>query len=260
MALKTPSGRPRTEPADLSEPKWLERVRSQPLPSHVAIIMDGNGRWATRRGLPRVAGHREGVKAARAAVQAADQMGLRHLTLYAFSTENWSRPEDEVSTLMRLLEEAIYRELPELMKRNVRLQVIGRRHGVPVPIRRGLDRVVQETGGNTGLNLLMAFNYGGRDELVDAFRTLARRVAAGELSPDEISEAHVEAALYTTGVPDPDLLIRTSGEMRVSNFLLWQIAYTELWITPTLWPDFGPLDLYRAVAEFQGRTRRFGGV
>ncbi|HEV8640773.1 MAG TPA: isoprenyl transferase [Methylomirabilota bacterium] len=222
--------------------------------------MDGNGRWATRRGLPRVAGHREGVKAARAIVRAAGDLGLRYLTLYAFSTENWSRPEDEVSMLMKLLEESIYRELPELMERNVRLLIIGRANGVPVPIRRGIDRVVEATRDNTGLHLLMAFNYGGRDELIDAFRTLARRVAAGELKPDDISEADVSRALYTAETPDPDLLIRTSGEMRVSNFLLWQIAYTELWITSTLWPDFRPVDLYRAVADFQGRTRRFGGV
>ena len=222
--------------------------------------MDGNGRWATRKGLPRVAGQREGVKAARATVRAADAVGLRYLTLYAFSTENWSRPEDEVTTLMRLLEESIYRELPELMERNVRLRVIGRPHGVPLPVRRGIDHVAEQTRGNTGLTLLMAFNYGGRDELLDAFRVLARRVRAGELAPDEISEADVSGALYTDGVPDPDLLIRTGGEMRVSNFLLWQIAYTELWMTPTYWPDFEPADLYRAVAEFQRRTRRFGGV
>jgi undecaprenyl diphosphate synthase len=260
MSLKTPSGTSRVEPVGLSEEEWLDRVRAQPLPRHVAIIMDGNGRWATARGLPRVAGHREGVKAARAVVQAADKMRLEYLTLYAFSTENWSRPEDEVSTLMQLLEEAIYRELPELMKRNVRLSVIGRRNGVPLPIRRGLDRVAEATSGNTGLTLFMAFNYGGRDELVDACRSLARRVAAGELNADAIDEVDVEAALYTAGAPDPDLLIRTSGEMRVSNFLLWQIAYTELWITPILWPDFRAMDLYRAVAEFQGRTRRFGGV
>ena len=230
------------------------------MPAHVAVIMDGNGRWATRRGLPRVAGHREGVKAARALVRAADSVGLRFLTLYAFSTENWSRPEDEVTTLMRLLEESIYRELPELMERNVQLRVIGRPAGVPLPVRRGIDHVVRETRANTGLTLLMAFNYGGRDELLDAFRALAERVQAGELTPADISEAHVSQALYTDGVPDPDLLIRTSGEMRISNFLLWQIAYTELWMTPTLWPDFGPGDLYRAVAEFQRRTRRFGGV
>ena len=242
------------------ESKLLEEVRAQPRPAHVAIIMDGNGRWATSRGLPRVAGHREGVKAARAIVRAADAIGLRYLTLYAFSTENWSRPEDEVTMLMRLLEESIIRELPELMDNNVRLRVIGRTTGVPLPVRRGLERVVAETEKNTGLNLLMAFNYGGRDELLDAFRSLARRVQAGELVPETISEDDVSRALYTDGVPDPDLLIRTSGEMRVSNFLLWQIAYTELWITPTLWPDFGPSDLYRAVADFQRRTRRFGGV
>jgi undecaprenyl diphosphate synthase len=243
-----------------AETKLLEEVRAQPRPAHVAVIMDGNGRWATARGLPRVAGHREGVKAARAIVRAADTIGLRYLTLYAFSTENWNRPEDEVTMLMRLLEESIYRELPEFMENNVRLRVIGRAAGVPLPVRRGLDHVVRATEGNTGLTLLVAFNYGGCDELIDAFRALARRVQRGELAPDDISEADVSGALYTDGVPDPDLLIRTSGEMRISNFLLWQIAYTELWITPTLWPDFAPADLYRAVAEFQGRNRRFGGV
>jgi undecaprenyl diphosphate synthase len=162
--------------------------------------------------------------------------------------------------LMQILEESIYQELPELMERNVRLRVIGRAHGVPSPIRRGIDRVVDETRHNTGLTLLMAFNYGGRDELLDAVRGLAANVQAGQLRPEEITEALVSSRLYTAGIPDPDLLIRTSGEMRVSNFLLWQIAYTELWITPVLWPDFAPGDLYRAVAEFQGRTRRFGGV
>jgi undecaprenyl diphosphate synthase len=222
--------------------------------------MDGNGRWATGRGLPRVAGHREGVKAVRTLVRAADAVGLRFLTLYAFSTENWRRPQDEVTTLMRLLEESIYRELPELMERNVRLRVIGRPTGVPLPVRRGIDHVVRETRANTGLTLVMAFNYGGRDELLDAFRALAVRVRTGELSPEDISEAHVSQALYTDGVPDPDLLIRTSGEMRISNFLLWQIAYTELWITSTLWPDFGPGDLYRALVDFQRRSRRFGGA
>ena len=235
-------------------------VRTQPVPAHVAVIMDGNGRWATGKGLPRVAGHREGVKTARAIVRAADALGLRFLTLYAFSTENWNRPEDEVTTLMRLLEESIYRELPELMQRNVRLRVIGRPTGVPLPVRRGIDHVVHETRANTGMTLLMAFNYGGRDELLDAFRGLARRVQSGELAPEDISEKHVSQSLYTDGIPDPDLLIRTSGEMRISNFLLWQIAYTELWMTNTLWPDFGKVDLYRAVADFQRRTRRFGGV
>ena len=162
--------------------------------------------------------------------------------------------------LMTLLERSIRGELPEMMERNIRLRVIGRPDGVPEPVRRGIDDVVRGTARNTGLNLLMAFNYGARDELLDAFRSLARQVAAGALRPDEISEGHVTRALYTSGIPDPDLLIRTSGEMRVSNFLLWQIAYTELWVTPTLWPDFGPADLYRAIADYQGRTRRFGGV
>jgi undecaprenyl diphosphate synthase len=238
----------------------LTRVRSRPLPRHVAIIMDGNGRWATRRGLPRVAGHQEGVKAAREVVRAAGRLGLEYLTLYAFSTENWSRPPDEVDTLMALLEESIHRELPELMAHRVRLRVIGRPQGVPAGIRRGIEQVEEATRDNTGLHLNVAFNYGGREELVDAFRRLARRVRAGDLDPDAVTESEISAALWTAGIPDPDLLIRTSGEMRVSNFLLWQIAYTELVVTPTLWPDFGAADLYRAIVEFQGRARRFGGV
>ena len=257
----SPSGVPaRADLEKLGESDLRELVRAQAVPEHVAIIIDGNGRWATRRGFPRVAGHREGVKAARAIVRAADAIGLRYLTLYAFSTENWSRPKPEVSMLMALLERAIVDELPELMERNVRLRVIGRTDGVPAPVQRGIERVVRGTERNTGLQLYMAFNYGGRDELLDAFRSLAHRVAAGELKPDEIGEKDVSDALYTRHVPDPDLLIRTSGEMRISNFLLWQIAYTELWMTPTLWPDFGAADLYRAVADFQRRTRRFGGI
>ena len=257
MPLKSTPVTPAPGP---SEDEAREVVLAQPMPEHVAIIMDGNGRWATRRGLPRVAGHREGVKAVRRVVKAAEAIGLRYLTLYAFSTENWSRPESEVSMLMSLLERTLMAELPDLMAQNIRLRVIGRPHGVPRQLQRGIDHVVETTSQNTGLALLMAFNYGGRDELLDAFRMLAAEVEAGTLKPHEISEAHVARALYTAEVPDPDLLIRTSGEMRISNFLLWQIAYTELWITPTLWPDFGAIDLYRAVAEFQGRTRRFGGI
>jgi undecaprenyl diphosphate synthase len=260
MALRPARTLRHVDLAALSKTELLEVVRAQPIPEHVAIIMDGNGRWATRRGLPRVAGHRQGVKTARAIVRAAEALGLRYLTLYAFSTENWSRPAQEVATLMRLLERAIRSELPDLMARNARFRIVGRSNGVPAAVRQGLEHVVRETRHNTGLTILLAFNYGGRDELVDAFRALARQVQAGELAPEDISEKHVRQALYTADIPDPDLLIRTSGEMRISNFLLWQIAYTELWITPTLWPDFAPADLYRAVAEFQGRTRRFGGV
>jgi undecaprenyl diphosphate synthase len=251
-----------TVPADLAalgDAELLARVKAGPVPRHVAIIMDGNGRWAVRRGLPRVEGHRRGVEAARATVRAADALGLGVLTLYAFSSENWSRPSSEVSTLMTLLERSVEGELPDLMASNVRLRVIGRADGVPSAVRRGIERVVSATGRNTGLTLVMAFNYGGRDELVDACRALARRARAGELEPERIDEAAVAGALYTRDLPDPDLLIRTSGEMRVSNFLLWQIAYTELVVTPTLWPDFGARDLYLAVGEYQRRERRFGG-
>src|SRR5438874_9120732 len=183
MALKPVGAGAQVELAGLDEVELLAVVRAQPRPAHVAIIMDGNGRWATARGLPRVAGHREGVKAARAVVRAGDAIGLRYLTLYAFSTENWNRPEDEVTMLMRLLEESIYRELPDLMEHKVRLRVIGRTVGVPLPVRRGLEHVARETRDNPGLTLLVAFNYGGRDELPDAFRGLARRVQAGRVAP-----------------------------------------------------------------------------
>jgi len=260
MALKPGSAATVAELSSLAEEALRERILSRPLPRHVAVIMDGNGRWAIQRGRPRVAGHRQGVTAVRNTVRAAGELGIEFLTLYAFSTENWNRPEDEVTMLMRLLEESIYHELPDLMDNKVRLRVIGRTAGVPLPVRRGLEHVARETRDNTGLTLLVAFNYGGRDELLDAFRILARRVQRGELAPDAVSEADISRALYTEGVPDPDLLIRTSGEMRISNFLLWQIAYTELWVTPTLWPDFGPSDLYRAIADYQRRDRRFGGV
>ena len=260
MAVQRPPSVPVAGLVSLKDSELLARVKALPMPQHVAIIMDGNGRWAIQRGLSRVAGHREGVKAARAVVRAAHELGIRFLTLYAFSSENWSRPSFEVTTLMTLLERSIDQEVPELQANNVRLRVIGRAHGIPRSVKQGIDRAVAATAGNTGLTLFMAFNYGGRDELVDAVRTLAREVQAGELRPEEIDEARVGRALYTRGVPDPDLLIRTSGEMRVSNFLLWQIAYTELVVTPTLWPDFGARDLYLAVAEYQRRDRRFGKV
>ena len=246
--------------ATFSESELLELVKARPIPSHVAIIMDGNGRWALERGLPRIAGHREGVRAARGVVRAASELGIRYLTLYAFSSENWGRPRDEVSLLMSLLEGSIDQELPEFMANNVRLRVIGRPTNIPASVKRGIDRVVAATAGNRGLTLVMAFNYGGRDELVDACRAVACQVQRGEITPEEIDGARIARALYTEGIPDPDLLIRTSGEMRISNFLLWQIAYTELWMTPTLWPDFTPRELCLAVADFQRRERRFGKV
>ncbi|HEY7037615.1 MAG TPA: isoprenyl transferase [Methylomirabilota bacterium] len=249
--------------ADLStlhEDALRQRILTRPIPRHVAVIMDGNGRWATSRGLPRAAGHGEGVKSLRSVVRAAGELGVQFLTIYAFSSENWQRPPHEVSTLMTLLERSIERELPELMERNVRFRAIGRPDGVPPRVAAGIRRLMDTTAGNTGLTLLMAFNYGGRDELVDAVRALARQVQSGALRPEEIDEVRVSRALYTDGIPDPDLLIRTSGEQRLSNFLLWQIAYTELWMTPTLWPDFGAREFYVAVAEFQQRNRRFGRV
>ena len=244
----------------LGEAELAELVKSQPVPVHVAVIMDGNGRWAKQRGLPRIVGHHEGVKAARTIVRAADAVGVKYLTLYAFSTENWSRPEDEVSMLMSLLERTVQSELPDLMTQNVRLRVLGRSEGVPAAVRRGIDKVVDGTRDNTGLQLQMAFNYGGRDELLDGFRRLAEEVKHGRLEPEAISEKDVSRVLYTADLPDPDLLIRTSGELRVSNFLLWQIAYTELFITSDYWPDFDGRALYLAIRDFQRRTRRFGGV
>jgi undecaprenyl diphosphate synthase len=249
--------------ADLStlhEDALRQRILTRPIPRHVAIIMDGNGRWATSRGLPRVAGHGEGVKSLRSVVRAAGELGVQFLTIYAFSSENWQRPPHEVSTLMTLLERSIERELPELMERNVRFRAIGRPDGVPPRVAAGIRRLMDTTAGNTGLTLLMAFNYGGRDELVDAVRALARDVQSGALRPEDIDEVRVARALYTDGIPDPDLLIRTSGELRLSNFLLWQVAYTELWMTPTLWPDFGAREFCLAVADFQQRDRRFGRV
>jgi undecaprenyl diphosphate synthase len=260
MAGKSGSGVTVAERSSLPEDDLKELILSRPVPRHVAVIMDGNGRWATQRGLPRVAGHTEGVTSVRNVIRATGELGIEFLTLYAFSSENWNRPSHEVSTLMSLLERSIDRELPELMARNVRFRVIGRPNGVPPAVRRRIEHVVLATEANTGLTLLMAFNYGGRDELIDACRVLAREIEAGRLRPEEIDEVRMSRALYTEGVPDPDLLIRTSGEMRVSNFLLWQIAYTELWMTPTLWPDFGARELYLAVADFQQRDRRFGRV
>ena len=238
----------------------LETIRRQPLPRHIAVIMDGNGRWAGLRGLPRVAGHREGVRAARETVRTAGRLGIGYLTLYAFSSENWARPPAEVSFLMRLLENSVEEELPGLVENNVRLRTLGELATLDQGVRRSVERAVRATEGNTGLTLLIALNYGSRLELVRAVRSLADGVARGALAPEAIDEASIADALDTAGVPDPDLLIRTSGEYRLSNFLLWQVAYTELVVLPTLWPDFSPRDLYGAVAEYQRRSRRFGGL
>lgn len=224
------------------------------LPRHIAIIMDGNGRWARQRHLPRAFGHRAGVNTVREIVRACGELGIGYLTVYAFSAENWARPSAEIRALMRLLEEFLTRELPELQQNRVRLQAIGRREALPGVAQRKLREVEEATERNEGLVLTLALNYGGRQEILDACR---RAVAAG-LS--EIDEAGFRRLLYAPETPDPDLLIRTSGEMRISNFLLWEIAYTELVVTPVLWPEFRRPDLYRAILEYQQRSRRFGGL
>lgn len=229
-------------------------------PAHVAIIMDGNGRWAAKRGLPRLAGHQAGAKAVREAIAASIELGIDYLTIYSFSSENWNRSDEEVSGLMRLFVEVLERELVNLEKMQVRVRVIGHMEAVPRTTREAFERVEARTADNTGLTLVVALNYGARIEIVDAVRAIAADVAAGRLTPEQITEQEFSARLYTADIPDPDLVIRTSGEVRVSNFLLWQIAYSELWITPVLWPDFGRVDLLRAVVDFQRRERRFGGA
>jgi undecaprenyl diphosphate synthase len=230
------------------------------LPKHIAIIMDGNGRWAMQRGLPRIAGHREGINSVREVVRAAGELGIEVLTLYVFSAENWRRPKREIGALMRLLGETTRREIEELMKNQVRLAVIGRLEELAPAARRVLTKAMVRTEANRGLLLNLAINYGGRDELLNAIRGLAQEVQAGQMTPEAIDEELFGKYLYTSGLPDPDLLIRTSGEMRVSNFLLWQIAYTEIYVTDVLWPDFRREHLYRAILDYQNRERRFGGT
>lgn len=242
------------------EEELLSRIDPDHLPQHIAIIMDGNGRWARARGKSRVMGHRAGTQAARLAVDTCARLGIGALTLYAFSTENWKRPAQEVHALMQLLKEFIHRELSTLKRHNVRLNAIGRLNELEATVREKVVWAMQETAANTGMRLNVALNYSGRTELVDAFRSLYRHALQQGLQPEHIDEPLIEAHLYTAGLPDPDLLIRTSGEMRISNFLLWQIAYTELYITDVLWPDFGRAELFSAIIAFQRRERRFGGV
>ena len=231
------------------------------LPAHIAIIMDGNGRWARRRGLPRIAGHKAGVAPLRTAVDTCARLGLRALTVYAFSVENWKRPRTEIETLWRLLLHYLRAEMPEMHRNGVRFHAIGRLDELPRMVRDELEEAMRETRANRGLQVNLAINYGGRAELVDAVRSLVEDAQRGGVSNDVvIDEAAISARLYTAGLPDPDLLIRTSGEMRVSNFLLWQIAYAELYVTETLWPDFTRTELLRAILDYQKRDRRFGGL
>jgi undecaprenyl diphosphate synthase len=231
------------------------------LPAHIAIIMDGNGRWANRRRLPRVAGHNAGVGPVRNTVETCARLGIQALTLYAFSVENWKRPRTEVETLWRLLHYYLRKELPDLQKNGIRLQAIGRVDALPPQVRRELESVVEATSNNRRLLVNLAVNYGGRAEIVDAVNAIVERARIeGRLASLEIDEAAIASHLYTSAIPDPDLLIRTSGEMRISNFLLWQIAYAELYVTDTLWPDFSRTDLLQAVLAYQKRDRRYGGL
>jgi undecaprenyl diphosphate synthase len=230
------------------------------LPVHVAIIMDGNGRWAKARHLPRVEGHRQGAESVRAIVRAAGEVGIKYLTLYAFSVENWSRPKEEVDTLMKYLARYLKNEIGELNRNNVRLEVIGQVYRLPEFVQEQLAKTKAALARNHGLTLVLALSYGGRTEIVDAVRAIAAQVQAGKLEPEEITEQVFAQNLYTRHFPDPDLLIRTSGEMRVSNFLLWQISYAELVVTPTLWPDFRKERLFEAIEEYARRHRRFGSV
>lgn len=222
--------------------------------------MDGNGRWARERNLPRVEGHRNGAESVRTIVRVAGEIGIKYLTLYAFSVENWNRPKDEVDTLMKYLERYLRSETPELDRNNVRVEVIGQIYRLPDSVQKELKKTIATLSKNNGLTVVMALSYGARTEIVDAVRAIAEKVEKGKLDPAEINEAVISQHLYTKGIPDPDLLIRTSGEMRVSNFLLWQISYAELVVTPTLWPDFRKAQFFEALEEYARRNRRFGAL
>lgn len=243
-------------PPDAPEAKLVRQVDFTRLPAHVAIIMDGNGRWAARRRLPRVEGHQAGIRAVRETVEASARLGIGVLTLYAFSVENWKRPEDEVSTLMALLKEYLQREISILLDNDIRFRAIGRLQDLDPDIRDELREAERRTASNRGMRFNIALNYGGRTEIVDAVRAMMRDGVAA----DEVDEQRIGEYLYTSGLPDPDLLIRTSGELRVSNFLLWQIAYSEIWVTETLWPDFRRNDLIEGILAYQKRDRRYGGI
>ena len=242
----------------MSEP--LSNLAKANLPTHVAIIMDGNGRWAKRRHLPRVEGHRNGVESVRAVVRAAGEAGIKYLTLYAFSVENWNRPKDEVDTLMKYLARYLKNEIGELNRNNVRLEVIGQIYRLPEFVQEQLAKTRSALERNNGLTLILALSYGGRTEIVEAVRGIASEVRQGRIEPAEINEQVIAQHLYTSNYPDPDLLIRTSGEMRISNFMLWQISYAELVVTQTFWPDFRKAQFFEALDQYAQRHRRFGAV
>lgn len=247
-------------PASSSSPIDTLTVPVERRPRHIAIIMDGNGRWAQRQGLPRIEGHRRGVASVRRIVEEAARLKLDQLTLYCLSSENWKRPETELNFLMHLLEQYMIEERALIMKQNIRVQVIGRQEAIAPAARDEIDKTIELSRQNKGTCLCLAINYGGRSELVDAVRSIAQEASTGTLPIDEINETTISSHLYTRGMPDPDLLIRTAGEMRISNFLLWQISYAELWVTDKCWPEFQVMDLHDAISSYAGRDRRFGGL
>lgn len=236
----------------------LEKIKTDCLPSHIAIIMDGNGRWARQRGMDRIFGHQQGVNALREIIEAAAELHIKYLTVYAFSTENWGRPDDEVSALMGIMVQSLNNETDTLMKNNIRLKAIGDTDRLSGDVRERLMETVHLTEGATGLNLIVAMSYSSRWEIIEAAKKLAADIVAGITDPEKTSDHDFEKYLTTNGIPDPELMIRTSGELRISNFLLWQIAYAELYFTEALWPDFSKEEFYKAIIDFQKRERRFG--
>ena len=246
-------------PVTAEEACLLEKLDLTRLPRHVAVIMDGNGRWAQKRHLPRIAGHRQGTQSARTTIETCVRLKIEALTLYAFSVENWRRPKTEIDFLMQLLREYLKREMPLLQKNEIRMRFLGRIHELPAAVQKDVREAMEKTAENKGMVLCVALNYGGRAEIVDAMNAVLQQ-QNGSAAPSLITEEHLARHLYTEGLPDPDLLIRTSGEMRVSNFLLWQIAYAEIFVTETLWPDFNRARLLDALVEFQKRERRYGGI
>lgn len=240
--------------------KSLEDIPMDSRPRHIAVIMDGNGRWAQNRNLPRSEGHLAGIESVRKTLEESVRLNLEQLTLYCMSSENWKRPQEEIDFLMHLLQRYMIEERSTFMEQNVRVEIIGRRDGIPQVVQNEMDKTVEMCSGNSGTCLCLAINYGARSELVDAIKRISGKVANGELSTDDINEQLVSSFLYTSEMKDPDLLIRTAGEMRISNFLLWQISYAELWITEKSWPEFEESDLHQAIRDFATRERRFGGL
>ena len=235
-------------------------ANSQQMPSHIAVIMDGNGRWAQRQNLPRIEGHRRGVASVRRTVEECTRLGIEQLTLYCLSSENWKRPQSELDFLMHLLEQYMIEERSTIMKQDVRVRTIGRRCGIPEGVLREIDKTIELSANNKGTCLCLAINYGGRGEIVDAISRIAHDVKQGQVDPELLTEERIGEYLYTAGMPDPDLLIRTSGEMRISNFLLWLLSYSEIWVTEKCWPEFEESDLHEAIEIYSGRERRYGGL